>query len=156
MILNQNKLSELNEIAIPIFAKFLTRIETELFLDVKINCVYDSYADSVELHKIDIRNPLYNFHEFGIAVDLNVIKDGRTYRKNDIIDDWCRTGVPQLAKDMNIRWGGLFSGYPDCVHFDLANYFGGNIFEVLNKFINLANGNFNESNKLDLSKLFVS
>jgi hypothetical protein len=158
-----NLLDQLNDVARPIFANFLSRIQTELFLDIKINCVYDSYADSLKLHELDPRNPIYNFHEFGIAVDMNIIKDyglptQRMYMKNDPKADWDTTGVPELAAELGIRWGD-FSNYVDHVHFDIASKFGSDVYSVLNKMIALAKAQFGQDlstcrlNKTDLSSL---
>jgi hypothetical protein len=122
MINDKNNLlgKELNPFAKSYFTEFFTKIETELFCDIKINCVYDSCQKGMVLYKEDNRNPIVSFHTFGIAVDLNIIKDSRVYLKSDSISNWQSTGVPKLASDLNIRWGGLFKGYQDCVHFDLA------------------------------------
>jgi hypothetical protein len=164
MIIDKNNLlNQLNDVAKPIFANFLDKIQTELFLDIKINCVYDSYADSLKLHQLDPRNPIYNFHEFGIAGDLNIIKDyglktERIYLKNDSKEDWDTTGVPQLATKLGIRWG-HFTNYVDHVHFDIATKFGDNVYDVLNKMIALAKSQFGEDlntcklNKTDLSSM---
>jgi hypothetical protein len=161
MILNQNKLSELNEIAIPVFSEFFDRIQTELFCDIKVNAVYDSYAYSLKLHNIDSRNPIFNFHEFGIAVDFNAIKDGVTYFKNDDVEKWVKIGIPKLATELNIRWGN-FRSYRDLVHFDLASRFKGtDVYDVLNKMVALAKKQFGEDltsaqlNKTDLSSLWL-
>jgi hypothetical protein len=160
-----NLLDQLNDVAKPIFGNFLNRIQTELFLDIRINCVYDSYADSLKLHELDSRNPLYNFHEFGLAVDMNIIKDfgivgkERTFLKKDTSEDWDLTGVPQLAKECGVRWGGDFSTYHDPVHWDIASKFGTDVYDVLNKMIALAKKQFGEDlstcrlNKTDLSSL---
>ena len=165
MIIDPNNLlEELNDYSIPIFTEFITKIQTELFFDIRINCVYDSLADSVALNKQDPRNPLYNFHEFGIAIDMNIIQDWqlpteRVYLKHDSIEDWESTGVPKLAESLGIRWGGLFKGYEDCVHFDLANKLGDNVYIVLNKLVILAKNTLGQDlackplNKLDLTKL---
>jgi hypothetical protein len=149
---------ELNPIAIPLFSEFLDKIQTELFCDVRINCVYDSYQQGVELNKQDARNPIFSFHTFGIAIDLDVIKDDRTYFKHDSLKDWQSTGVPTLATKLGIRWGGVFQGYQDCVHFDLAAKFGDNVYDNLNEMIALAKAQFGNDltntqlNKTDLTK----
>jgi hypothetical protein len=154
-----NLLNELNEVAKPIFDEFLLKIQTELFCEIRVNCVYDSYEDSLRLHELNPLNPVFNFHEFGIALDMNIIKDDRMFYKYDSKEDWESTGVPQLAKQLGIRWGGDFSNYHDPVHFDIANKFGDNIFKVLAKMIVLAKAQFGEDlsnaqlNKTDL-KLF--
>jgi hypothetical protein len=164
MIIDKNNLlNQLNEVARPIFINFFDKIQSELFLDIRINCVYDSYENSLKLHELDPRNPIYNFHEFGIAVDLNIIKDlgtktQRTFMKNDSKEDWDSTGVPQLAKQLGIRWG-HFSNYIDHVHFDIASKFGDNIYDVLNQMVKLAKEQFGEDlssaklNKTDLSNM---
>ena len=149
----QNKLNDLNDWAKPIFTEFLLKVQA-IGYDVKINGTYYSYADSLKLHGTDNRNPIWNFHEFGIAVDLNIINidTDRTYLKSDPIDDWIHTGIPAIAKEVGVRWGGLFNGYPDCVHFDLALKLGDNVWVVLDKLKTLGQGKENELNKLDLSK----
>jgi hypothetical protein len=127
MILDEhNYLNDLNNFTKPYFVSFAQKVQA-LGYDILIQFpTYDTLAQSITLHNQDQRNPIYNFHEFGIAWDNNIIwnkgqKDERIYLKHDVIDDWIRTGVPEIAKNSNIRWGGSFNGYPDCVHFDLAN-----------------------------------
>jgi len=121
MILDPNNLlNELNDFVKPVVMNFLTEAN-EVVDNVIITGVYYPYLKSLILHKQDPRNPEFNFHEFGIALDINIQIGKRIYHKDDIIDDWIKTGVPDIAKTFNIRWGGLFNGYSDCVHFDAAN-----------------------------------
>ena len=122
MILDEHNLlgTELNDFAKPYFNKLFTAWQNELFCDARINCVYDSYQSGLALNKIDSRNPIISFHTFGIAVDVNAEKDGITYMKVGNSEGWKALGIPKLAASLNIRWGGLFNGYEDCVHFDLA------------------------------------
>ena len=169
----KNLLNQINPFIKDRVIEFLTAIETKLFLDLIINCVYDSYEDGVNLNKQNPLNPIFSFHTFGVAVDFNAVKDSdtkneRVFHKADSVEDWESTGVPQLAKSLNIRWGGLFGinnpdpkkRYKDCVHFDWALLFGDNVYEVLNKMIIAAKSQFGEDlakeqelNKLDLTKL---
>jgi len=54
-------------------------------------------------------------------MDMNV-KDpsGKVYMKKDYAS-WKASGIPEIAvKEFNMRWGGDFSGYLDCVHFDVT------------------------------------
>jgi hypothetical protein len=135
MILDEhNHLNDLNDFVKQVFADFLLKAQNELFIDEIIpTCVYDSYADSLELYEQDHRNPIFNFHEFGIAGDFNIVKDGRRFmkyqiiekdgsiNKNNVPEEWEKTGWPDLAVKLGLRWGGTFKGYPDCVHIDAAN-----------------------------------
>ena len=161
-----NKLNDLNSFIKPVFDEFFLKAQTELFIDEIIpTCVYDSYADSLELYHQDNRNPIFNFHEFGIAVDFNIIKDGRRYMKYQIIEkdgsitktnvpeEWEKTGWPDLSVKLGLRWGGVFKGYPDCVHIDAANillkkYNLDNVVDVLNHLKDLAFKQFGQ----DLTK----
>lgn len=71
-------------------------------------------------HRQDPRNPPAggSSHEIGLAIDMDIYKNGVVYSKRTPKDLWLKTGVPQLAKDLGIRWGGNFKGYPDNNHFD--------------------------------------
>ena len=31
---------------------------------------------------------------------------------------WVESGIPKIATDLGMRWGGNFQNYVDCVHFD--------------------------------------
>ena len=50
------------------------------------------------------------------------IKDptGKTYLKKDY-KSWKASGIPAIAvNECKMRWGGDFSNYLDCVHFDVT------------------------------------
>jgi hypothetical protein len=141
-----NNLGKLNDIAKPYFTKFFSEIQSYVD-EIIITGVIYSYADSVKLHNKDSRNPIWNFHEFGIAVDLNIRINNRRFVKADIIDDWIKTGVISDAEELGIRWGGRFNGYPDCVHFDIANilikkYNLNNVYELISYLENMAKNEF--------------
>lgn len=96
-------------------------------LDVKypgytlyINATYRSYQRSIELKQQNPKNatPGYSAHNYAYGLDMNV-KDpkGRTFMKKDRTP-WVESGIPDIAKAIGLRWGGNFSNYIDCVHFD--------------------------------------
>lgn len=62
-------------------------------------------------------------HPLRIAIDINLKKGDKYWRKTTTRDKWVATGVPLLAKGLGFRWGGDFSGNYDPVHFDLGNDF---------------------------------
>jgi len=83
-----------------------------------------------------------SMHQLGLALDINLInnKTGkRITMKDNTIQDWLDTGVPQIAEKMGFRWGGRFSTYKnmygtfgDPVHFDYQ-FDKKNYTELLNK-----------------------
>lgn len=166
MILDEhNYLNDLNDFTKRFFIQFAQKVQ-ELGFDILIQFpTYDTLAQSIILHNQDVRNPLYNFHEFGIAWDLNIIKDKglkteRTFLKHDIIDDWIKTGIPDIAKSLDIRWGGLFNGYPDCVHFDIANilvkkYELQNVFQLIDVLVAKAKTYNEDLTKVQLNKMVL-
>jgi len=71
-------------------------------------------------------------HSLWRAIDVNLlhVTTGKVYTKSTSKAEWLATGIPQLARSMNMRWGGDFTtpyvykgttyaGY-DPIHFDLG------------------------------------
>lgn len=88
-----------------------------------INATYRTYQRSIELKRQNPNNasPGYSPHNYAYGMDMNV-KDpsGKVYMKKDYAS-WKASGIPEIAvKEFNMRWGGDFSGYLDCVHFDVT------------------------------------
>lgn len=120
---NQDFLNGLNPTTRPVFTAFVKDIQ-DLGYTVDITSGYRTFQRSAELKKEDSRNatPGFSSHNYGTALDLVLIKDGKTVMKNATRAAWLATGVPQLAKTKyGMRWGGDFAGYEDNVHFDLNN-----------------------------------
>lgn len=67
----------------------------------------------------------YSTHEYGLAIDVNLQSGTSYWRKSTSKEDWEATGVPKIARDLGMRWGGDFTSYKggDEVHFDLKNLY---------------------------------
>ena len=50
---------------------------------------------------------------------MDIYKGKTIWSKKTSGAAWRNNGVPQLAKQYKIRWGGNFKGYADNNHFDL-------------------------------------
>ena len=71
-------------------------------------------------------------HNYGLALDINLLKGTQTWRKADSDAHWESTGVPQLAKTKyGMIWGGDYNSYQDPIHFDLSSKY--NTTDLLNK-----------------------
>lgn len=64
-----------------------------------------------------------SFHNYGLALDINMAKNGQVWRMASGRAAWLATGIPQIAEQMGFTWGGRFGGYyaanGDNVHFHL-------------------------------------
>lgn len=59
-------------------------------------------------------------HEYGFAIDMNVLKDGKSFlKKANTSKEWIDSGVVDIAKRHNLKWGGsgAFGSYHDPIHF---------------------------------------
>jgi hypothetical protein len=103
---------------------WLALVKEKLGLDVLITSARRTFAQQAAQHNADARNPKPDannpdVHMQGIAVDVNFLdKRGNVVlRKASSAAAWAP--VVALAKACKIsRWGGVFRGYPDNVHFD--------------------------------------
>ena len=125
---NKKYLDSLNPAERNTFINFFNDIQ-KLGYAVVITSAYRSTADQIKQKNANPKNatPCFSAHEYGIALDLNLVKDGKWINKNTPLDVWRKTGVVDLAKNKyNMRWGGEFPGYPDSVHFDKSNKYNAN------------------------------
>lgn len=104
--------------------EFFSRVEKELGLQMYGTSGLRTFEEQAKLYKENPSNAKvgYSGHNYGFAVDVNVIdpKTGKVIlRKNSTSDEWEKSGVVKIAKDMGFKWGGggAFKGYNDPVHF---------------------------------------
>jgi hypothetical protein len=114
------------------FRKLIIDIEKKTGWKVIITSSYRTFQHQIRLYAENSKNgkPGKSFHNYGLAMDVNLEKDGRRVRKADSIKTWLDTGAPQIAESQGFKWGGRFKTYHDPVHFDLSDYFNLNINEL--------------------------
>lgn len=118
-------LKQLHPKAQPIFRAFLRDIE-KMGYKVVFTSGYRTFQKQMELKKENPSNATAGFshHNYGTAIDINIVYGNNWLRKSSPKSDWEKTGIPQYAKKKyNLRWGGEFKGYHDPVHFDLENIY---------------------------------
>lgn len=101
------------------FSNFLNDIKKLGYTPV-IRDSIRSFNEQKRYYQQDKRNakPGHSAHESGVAIDMDLHKNGKVLSKGTNRTAWILTGVPSLAKQHGIRWGGEFKGYPDNNHFD--------------------------------------
>jgi len=114
-------IKDLHPKAQDIFRKFIKLIEAKGY-NVIINSGYRTFSEQSKLKKENSKNatPGSSMHNYGFAIDINLQKGTGLWKKEDSDEHWLKTGVPQLAKELGLRWGGDYKGYQDAVHFDIA------------------------------------
>lgn len=120
---NQEHLMSLHPAVRQQFIDFVSDIE-KMGYKVVITGSNRTFQRSAELKKADPRNasPGFSSHNYGMALDLVLVKGKHMIQKNAPKAEWEATGVPKLAKEKyGMRWGGDFPGYVDNVHFDYQN-----------------------------------
>jgi len=102
---------------------FVNRVKKKLGYTVFLTSGYRSFAKQQELYNQNQQNarPGYSSHNYGFAMDVNVKdKNGNIFlRKNSSDDQWIKSGVLDVAKELGLKWGGggTFGSYNDRVHF---------------------------------------
>lgn len=101
-----------------------------------INATFRTLQRSYEL-KYDKNDPYYNpnnarpgtsAHNYGGSIDMNItLPSGIVLRKKGDKLNWEQSGIPALANQYGLNWGGNFSSYEDNIHF----YYGGFNYEKL-------------------------
>lgn len=79
-----------------------------------------TYQEQAYYYNQDKRNapPGGSSHEVGEAADINFYKNGKlVLTKRTAKTTWTNSGLPQLAKQYGINWGGNFKNYADNNHF---------------------------------------
>lgn len=115
-------LAQLNPKYKTVFEDFIKGV-INLGYEPQINSSYRDFASQAKQYAADPRNakPGYSYHNYGLAIDMQVKKDGKTLGKDSTDAQWLASGIPQLAKTLGLTWGGdnaVFGSYQDAVHFD--------------------------------------
>jgi len=121
----ESGLKQLHPKAQPIFRSFIRDIE-KMGYKVVLTSGYRTFQRQMELKKENPSNATAGFshHNYGTAIDINIVYGNNWLRKSSSKADWEKTGIPQYAKKKyNMRWGGDFKDYHDPVHFDLENIY---------------------------------
>ena len=114
-------LQDINVTARPDFRKFLKTIESNYKgYTLQINSVGRTIEEQKSLaERNELATQRVSTHNFNTAIDMNVIlPTGETLGLTTNRAAWINTGLPDLAKFYNLRWGGDFSTGYDPIHFD--------------------------------------
>ena len=113
---------EMNENVQDVWRTFLQKLKKEYpGYTLRINATYRTYARSIQLqyrYGEENATPGRSPHNYAYGCDMNIVDpNGKVYIKSDR-KPWVESGIPKIAENLNMRWGGSFESYVDCVHFD--------------------------------------
>jgi hypothetical protein len=117
---NKEYIDILNPIVKPQFEAFIEACEQKGY-KAFINSSYRTFGAQEWLHEQDNRNakPGRSKHNFGMAIDVSFWKNNNTFKKSTIRTDWLNTGIPEMAMQHGLFWGGNFTTYYDPIHFEI-------------------------------------
>ena len=117
---NIQHISTLNPQKVELFRTFIQQVKDELGYDCIITQSYRSIGRSNQLHFINSKNAKggLSAHNYGFAIDCNFVRNRIHLMKATDKGIWLMSGIPQIAVELGLRWGGDFIGYSDNVHFD--------------------------------------
>lgn len=107
------------------FRGFINTIQDKTDYVVIITSGYRTFAEQAELKKQNNKNaePGLSYHNYGMALDINLQNGNKILRKNSPTSEWKSSGALAIADEFNLRWGGYFAGYDDRVHFDAGKQY---------------------------------
>jgi hypothetical protein len=125
-----NLLLELDPKARPSFKKFFNILK-DRYSGYKaiVNSVRRTWEESYNLKFTPNTNsfnpsnaaPGFSLHNYGLAIDINIETPASTTKRTLLKRNktpWIEEGLDKVAIEADLRWGGNFTNYEDCVHFD--------------------------------------
>jgi hypothetical protein len=125
-----NLLLELDPKARPSFRKFFNILK-DRYSGYKaiVNSVRRTWEESYNLKFTPNTNsfnpsnaaPGFSLHNYGLAIDINIETPASTTKRTLLKRNktpWIEEGLDKVAIEADLRWGGNFTNYEDCVHFD--------------------------------------
>jgi hypothetical protein len=116
-------ISQLNPLVRDKFRRFIRDAE-KMGYEVDPTSGYRSWAKQNQL-KAAGKTPVAggdSLHNYGMALDVNLIKGDKRWKMATPHAEWEATGIPEMAAKHGLTWGGDFSGYYDPVHFADKRY----------------------------------
>jgi len=67
-----------------------------------------------------------SYHNYGLAFDFNAFRtyDGASFTSSTTKVSWEASGIPEIGKNLGLRWGGDFKTNYDPIHFDAGGISG--------------------------------
>jgi|GEM_PF-1803875 hypothetical protein len=116
----ENHIKQLHPKCQELFRRFIAGVE-RLGYKVIVTTSYRTFAEQLRLKKENPKNatPGLSHHNYGMAIDINLLKGIKWWKKATPKAEWEATGVPQLARSMGLQWGGDYADYHDPIHFNV-------------------------------------
>lgn len=107
-----------------LFKEFLYRMDKQGY-QIIITSSYRSFTKQQQLKSENPQNASagLSFHNYGMALDINLKKGEQYWKKSDSIEHWKKTNIDKVCNDLKLRWGGTFSSYHDPIHIDVDGRF---------------------------------
>lgn len=106
------------------FRAFFQEAEEKTGYKVVFASSFRGWSDSLRIWRTNPKvqqccQPGKDYHFFGLAADITLVKGSKTLNLNASKQDWESSGIREIARKYKMQWGIDFVGYFDPVHFAL-------------------------------------
>ena len=123
-IVSDRRISTLHPLVIGKAKEFIIRAEKELGIKLRVVSALRTWVEQTALYakgrtlpgkKVTNAKAGSSYHNFGLAIDVVEIKNGRALWKNP---NWKK--IAELGKSIGFEWGGDWRSFKDKPHFQLT------------------------------------
>jgi peptidoglycan L-alanyl-D-glutamate endopeptidase CwlK len=123
-IVSDRRISTLHPLVIGKAKEFIIRAEKEFGIKLRVVSAFRSWAEQTILYakgrtvpgkKVTNAKAGSSYHNFGLAIDVVEIKNGKALWKNP---NWNK--IAELGKSIGFEWGGDWKSFKDKPHFQLT------------------------------------
>ena len=123
-IVSDRRISTLHPLIIGKAKEFIIRAEKELGIKLRVVSALRTWAEQTALYakgrtlpgkKVTNAKAGSSYHNFGLAIDVVEIKNGKALWKNP---NWSK--IAELGKSIGFEWGGDWKSFKDKPHFQIT------------------------------------
>lgn len=123
-IVSDKRIGSLHPLVIAKVKEFIIRAEKELDIKLRVVSAFRSWAEQTILYargrtvpgkKVTNAKAGSSYHNFGLAIDVVEIKNGKAVWNNP---NWSK--IAELGKSIGFEWGGDWRSFKDKPHFQLT------------------------------------
>jgi len=123
-VASDRRISTLHPLVIAKAKEFIIRAEKELGIKLRVFSALRTYAEQTALYakgrtlpgkKVTNAKAGSSYHNFGLAIDVVEIKNGKALWNNP---NWSK--IAELGKGIGFEWGGDWKSFKDKPHFQIT------------------------------------
>tara|TARA_R100001509_G_C4875283_1_gene218334 strand:+ start:979 stop:2169 length:1191 start_codon:yes stop_codon:yes gene_type:complete len=124
-------IADANPTMVPYIKAFIYECWNQKKIKIQLNSTFRSAAGQQALYDkwvaggkqgVKPATPGTSWHNIGCSFDFNpYLADGTQLGVAQDRSTWINSGIPEIGKSLNLRWGGNFGSNYDPIHFDISS-----------------------------------